>query len=145
MAQQNEVVILVCDDEPHIVQVVSAKLRNAGYKVCTAADGDESLECAVRVRPTLVVTDYQMPGLSGVEVARRLKQRPETAATPLLLLTARGLSLDRSELTDTNIRAVMCKPFSPREILATVEQLIAASGGVGRTAATASVSGGMGN
>ena len=117
--------ILVCDDEPHIVQVVAAKLRNAEYDVLTAADGEEGLECAMRSRPTLIVTDYQMPGISGLELARRLKLCPETQTLPLVLLTARGLSLDRSELADTNIRAMMCKPFSPREILATVQQILA--------------------
>jgi two-component system phosphate regulon response regulator PhoB len=121
--------VLVCDDEPHIVQVVAAKLRNAGFEVHTAADGEEAYEHAARLRPLLVVTDYQMPRLSGVEVARRLRRRPETAALPIVLLTARGLSLDRSELADTNIRMVMCKPFSPREILKSVEQLLVETNG----------------
>ncbi len=124
MARTNRATILVCDDEPHIVQVVAAKLRNAEYDVVTAADGEEALESAMRDRPMLVVTDYQMPGISGLELARRLKLRPETQSLPLVLLTARGLSLDRSELADTNIRVMMCKPFSPREILATVQQIL---------------------
>jgi len=124
MASNARTTILVCDDEPHIVQVVAAKLRNAEYDVVTAADGEEALESAMRDRPMLVVTDYQMPGISGLELARRLKLCPETQAMPLVLLTARGLSLDRSELADTNIRVMMCKPFSPREILATVQQIL---------------------
>lgn len=116
--------ILVCDDEPHIVHVVAAKLRNAGFEVATAENGEEALELALNEPPALVVTDFQMPYLTGLELADRLKKEPSTNRVPLILLTARGFSIDDADWKDTNIRAVMCKPFSPREILGKVNELL---------------------
>ncbi len=117
--------ILVCDDEPHIVHVVAAKLRNAGFEVITAENGEEALERATCESPALVITDFQMPYLTGLELAERLKAEPATCGVPLILLTARGFSIDESDWKNTNIRAVMCKPFSPREILSKVQELLA--------------------
>ena len=72
----NEKRILVADDETHILHVVSLKLRNAGYHVLTARDGQEALEMAQSEKPDLIITDYHMPMLSGLELCRRLKQDP---------------------------------------------------------------------
>ncbi len=113
--------ILVCDDEPHIVHVVSTKLRNAGYDVITAADGEEAFELAKERRPALLITDYQMPCLSGLELCAKLRADEETKTMPVIMLTARGFSLSLEELEKTNIRQVLPKPFSPREVLKIVE------------------------
>ena len=109
--------ILVVDDESHITQVVSLKLSNAGYAVVTAGDGEEGFEIACQEKPDLVITDLQMPYMSGIELAKKLRRNPATASTPVLMLTARGYALDQSELGQTNIKGVMSKPFSPREVL----------------------------
>ena len=74
-----EKTILVADDESHILNVVSLKLRNAGFRVITAADGQEALEVAIADKPDLLITDYHMPRLSGIELCRRLKQDPRTS------------------------------------------------------------------
>lgn len=124
MGESTGMRILVCDDEPHIVHVVAAKLRNAGFEVITAENGEEALELATREPPALVVTDLQMPYLNGLELAQRMRAEPATSGVPLILLTARGFSLDESEWKCTNIREVMCKPFSPREILGKVQALL---------------------
>lgn len=116
--------ILVVDDESHIVHVVSLKLRNAGYEVLTAADGEEGYDVAVQERPDLVITDYQMPFMTGLELCEKLKQTAETKAIPALMLTARGFSLNPVDLDRTNVAGVLSKPFSPREVLKKVEQLI---------------------
>lgn len=118
--------ILLADDEAHITCVVSHKLTGAGYSVVTARDGEEAYETACRVRPALVVTDLQMPRLSGLELALKLKATPETATTPLIMLTARGYILDKDALGRTNIRQVMAKPFSARDILKLVQDILAA-------------------
>lgn len=109
--------ILVVDDETHITHVVALKLTNAGYRVLTAGDGEEAFEVAIAERPDLVITDLQMPYMSGLELAKKLRRNPDHAATPVLMLTARGYALDQSELGQTNIKGVMSKPFSPRDIL----------------------------
>ena len=119
--------ILVCDDEPHILHVVSAKLQNANYEVLTAADGAEGLEVALSEVPDLIVTDYQMPLLSGLELCTKLKADSRTATIPAIMLTARGFSINAQELGRTNIRKVLVKPFSPREVLSTVRQVLEGS------------------
>lgn len=116
--------ILVVDDEAHILHVVRLKLVKAGFDVITAEDGEEALEAALAQLPDLIITDYQMPFMSGLELCRELKQHESTSATPALMLTARGYSLGSDVLEETNIRSVMSKPFSPREILARVCELV---------------------
>src|SRR6202050_2588929 len=86
--------ILVCDDESHILNVVSLKLRNAGFRVLTAEDGQEALEVAQQELPDLIITDYHMPRLSGLELCRRLKMAPATSRIPAIMLTARGYHLE---------------------------------------------------
>ncbi len=90
--------ILVCDDEPHIVHVVSTKLRNAGFEVTTAADGEEAFEAACSAPPDLVITDYQMPFLSGLELCFKLRAEPRTRDIPIIMLTARGYSMSGTDL-----------------------------------------------
>jgi len=78
--------ILVADDETHILHVVSLKLRNAGFNVLTARDGQEALELAQSELPDLIITDYHMPQLSGLELCQRLKQDPATSGIPAIML-----------------------------------------------------------
>src|SRR4029078_8819502 len=108
--------------------VVSLKLRNAGYEVITAEDGEEALEAAIQHRPDLIITDFQMPLITGLELCKQLKQNEATSSTPALMLTARGFGLDSEVAGQTNINGVISKPCSPREILARVQELI--GGGV---------------
>jgi len=118
--------ILVADDETHILNVVSLKLRNAGYRVLTACDGQEALEIARRDHPDLLITDYHMPLLSGLELCRRLRQDPSTADIPAIMLTARGYHLEEQETRQSGIRCMLSKPFSPRHLLLTVTEMVAA-------------------
>ena len=117
--------ILVADDETHIVNVVSIKLQNAGFTVITAEDGAEAYARAVACRPDLIISDYQMPRLSGLELACKLWRDPMTCDIPILLLTARGFDLPEKETKSSNIRCVLAKPFSPRQILTLVNELLA--------------------
>ncbi|HVZ94546.1 MAG TPA: response regulator [Phycisphaerales bacterium] len=116
--------VLVADDESHITQVVSLKLRKAGFTVVMAADGEEAYELAVQELPALIITDLQMPYLSGLEFCERLRANPATSSIPAVMLTARGYSLAQEDLAKTNIKHVMSKPFSPRELLAKVRELL---------------------
>lgn len=124
--------VLIVDDEAHIVQVVSLKLRNAGYHVLTAVDGEEAFEIACAEHPDLIVTDFQMPYMTGVELCQSLVREPSTANIPVLILTARGYALDDEDLQIGNIKGVLSKPFSPRAILQQVQDLI--GGGAEREA-----------
>lgn len=117
--------ILVADDESHILNVVSLKLTNAGYTVFTAGDGQEALELATAQRPDLLITDYHMPQLSGLELCQRLRQNPATAGIPTIMLTARGYSLESSDTELNGINRMLSKPFSPRQLLATVSEMLA--------------------
>lgn len=115
--------VLVCDDEPHIVHVVALKLRNAGFEVITAANGQEGLNLAQSHRPALIFTDYQMPMLSGIELCAKLRADETTRWIPIVILSARSFSLDESIKNLDNIKQVMPKPFSPREVLETAQRL----------------------
>ena len=119
--------VLVVDDEVHILHVVSLKLRNAGYAVITAQDGKEALEIAQIELPDLIITDFQMPNLSGLELCQRLKQHPATKEIPAIMLTARGFALEESTIASTGIKCCLHKPFSPRQILYEVEEILGAA------------------
>ena len=116
--------ILVADDESHILHVVSLKLSNAGYQVVTASDGQEALELASAERPDLLITDYHMPQLSGLELCQRLQQQPATSGIPTVMLTARGYALEPEDMERSGIRRMLSKPFSPRQLLTTVNEML---------------------
>jgi len=120
----SERTILVADDESHILHVVSLKLRNAGFRVLTARDGQEALEMAQQEHPDLVITDYHMPQLSGLELCQRLKQDANTSGIPAIMLTARGYHLEPHDTEESGILKMLSKPFSPRELLATVNEVL---------------------
>jgi len=117
--------ILVVDDEPHITHVLALKLRGAGYTVETAGDGEEGFEMARQTVPDLIITDLQMPYLTGLEMCQKLRSNAETAEIPALLLTARGYGLSPEDLATTNILEMLSKPFGPREVLEKVNAVFA--------------------
>jgi two-component system, OmpR family, alkaline phosphatase synthesis response regulator PhoP len=120
----NAPTILLADDEAHITCVVAQKLRSAGFSVVTARDGEEAYELACRVRPSLVITDLQMPRMSGFDLAVKLAETPGTSTTPVMMLTARGYIIDQGEAGKTNIKHIMGKPFSAREIVRRVVEIL---------------------
>ena len=116
--------ILVADDEAHILHIVSMKLRNAGYEVITAVDGEEALELCISRKPDLIITDYQMPYMTGLEFCKEVRNCEEIKAIPAIMLTARGFDIEPSEMIEAGIVAVLAKPFSPREMLKKVNDLL---------------------
>lgn len=115
--------VLVVDDEAHILHVVSMKLKNAGYEVLTAMDGEEALDIWPSENPDLLITDFQMPLMTGLELCARL--RADGCRTPIIMLTARGFDLEADEMAQAGISSVLAKPFSPRELLGKVDSLLA--------------------
>ncbi len=120
--------VLLCDDEIHILRAAEFKLKRAGYEVLTAGDGQEGWESAQERVPDIVITDCQMPRLDGLGLVQRLRENPPTAHIPIIMLTAKGFELSADDLARKwDVRALMPKPFSPRELLQTVDTLLAAA------------------
>jgi CheY-like chemotaxis protein len=117
--------ILIVDDEAHILQVLSLKLRNCGYAVRTAVDGEDALHQVKTNTPDLVITDVQMPYMNGLELAHALYADKATSNVPIIVLTARGHNLEPSDTEIPNVRKVLSKPFSPRGIAELCAQLLA--------------------
>lgn len=121
---------LVVDDEFHIVQVVSIKLKNNGFDVTTAENGGMAYDLACQNIPDIIVTDFQMPVMSGLELIEKLRQNPQTDQIPVIMLTARGFSIEDDQKEQLKIAACLSKPFSPREVLQTIEDVLAQSAAV---------------
>lgn len=118
--------ILLCDDESHILRAAEFKFKRAGYEVACASDGEEAWEQIQIQIPDILVTDCQMPRLSGLQLAQRVKESPATSHLPVIMLSAKGFELSPQELRDKyNICCLMGKPFSPRELFARVEAVLA--------------------
>ena len=109
--------ILVVDDEPDTVELISFNLRNAGYEVVTAQDGAEALRKARAHSPSLVILDLMLPEIDGLEVNKLLRTDPGTAHIPVLMLTARAAEVDRILGLELGAKDYVTKPFSPRELL----------------------------
>ena len=116
--------ILLVDDEPHIPLVVGRKLSSAGYEVLTASDGEEGFATAKEASPDLIITDLQMPYMSGAELAAALRDDGDTEGIPVILLTARGYMLPEEEREAPNIKRYLAKPFSVQQILDAVAELL---------------------
>jgi len=116
--------VLIVDDEAHILQVLSLKLSNAGFDVVKAEDGEEAMHRAKQDVPDLIITDFQMPYMTGLELCKALKADPATENIPVLMLTARGYALADDDLAIGNIRDVLSKPFSPRAIVDQVRDIL---------------------
>jgi two-component system alkaline phosphatase synthesis response regulator PhoP len=113
--------ILVVDDEPKIVDLVTLYLRKEGFAVSTAGDGRQALELHERQDPDLVVLDLMLPELDGFEVAREIRRRGET---PILMLTARSDDVDRIVGLELGADDYLVKPFNPRELVARVRAIL---------------------
>ncbi len=116
--------VLVVDDEIHIVHVVAIKLRNNGYEVISADNGAEAFELACEEKPDIIVTDFQMPVMSGLELLEKLRQRDETKDIPVIMLTARSFAISKEQQEELRISSCLSKPFSPKELLGNIEDVL---------------------
>ena len=116
--------VLIVDDEPNIVLSLEFLLRQQGYEVSVARDGEAALAVTEAQRIDLVVLDVMLPGLDGFEVCRRLRERPELAGLKILLLTARGREVERVRGLEEGADAYVRKPFSTRQLMKTVADLL---------------------
>ncbi len=116
--------VLVVDDEIHIVHVVAIKLRCNGFEVITASNGAEAYELACSQKPDIIVTDLQMPVMNGLELVDKIRQNDQTKQVPVIMLTGRSFSFDREQKERLNIADCIGKPFSPRELLKKIEEIL---------------------
>jgi DNA-binding response OmpR family regulator len=116
--------ILICDDEVHILHVLSVKLRAAGYQTATFDRPQNALHFARTRPPALIITDYKMPGLTGVDLASVLRRETATRHVPIILLTAHGSCLPNPGRDHLAFEGLFAKPFSTRELLQQVHALL---------------------
>ena len=117
--------VLLCDDEIPILRAAEFKIKKAGYDVRTAHDGQEAWEMIQTDPPDVLVTDYQMPRMDGMELVGRVRQRNDLCDLPVLMLTAKGFELEEDELASRlNIHKLLAKPFSPRILLETIQEVL---------------------
>lgn len=117
--------IMFVDDNPYLRTYVSSILRQAGYKIILARNGDEGFQMAKEHRPNLIVTDLMMPFVSGLDMIRMLRREPDLKGTPIILLTAKADEETRIEGAERGADAYLSKPFNDRELLAEVRNLLA--------------------
>jgi two-component system, OmpR family, phosphate regulon response regulator PhoB len=116
--------ILIVEDESALVELLRYNLEAAGYAVRSAMTGPTAEEALTEERFDLVVLDWMLPEISGIELCRRIRQRPETRNLPVLMLTARGEEADRIRGLSTGADDYVVKPFSINEVLARVKALL---------------------
>jgi two-component system, OmpR family, alkaline phosphatase synthesis response regulator PhoP len=116
--------VLVADDEPYIGRIIQLKLEDGPYHVLVAHDGEEALELLRSDQPfDLVLLDIMMPRMSGLDVLRELRQLPHRGDTPVIMLTAKGQEADRENASRYGATDFLTKPFSPKKLLARIDQL----------------------
>ncbi len=116
--------VLIADDEIHIIHVVAIKLRNNGFEVIAANNGAEAYDLACDEHPDIIVTDYQMPFVTGIELIEKLRANEQTKHTPAILLTARSFAISQEQQETLGVEACLSKPFSPKELLKTIQDIL---------------------
>ena len=116
--------ILIADDEPNQLELMSFNLSNAGYSIIKATNGKEAIELIENHSPDLIILDWMMPKMSGIDVCRTLRSRSETKQIPIIILSARSEDSDKSLGLDTGADDYISKPFSPKELISRVKALL---------------------
>ena len=116
--------ILVIEDERDIVETLEYNLKKEGYKVAKAYDGLAGLRMAEEKIPSLVLLDLMLPGIDGLEVCRRIKKNPKTAAIPVIMLTAKGSETDKVVGLELGADDYIVKPFSIKELIARIKTIL---------------------
>src|SRR4030095_9256251 len=120
--------VLIVDDDPDIVRLVSYNLSHSGYEVQSATSGREALDLVQKQPPDLIVLDVMLPDVDGLEVCRTLRQQSPSRRIPILMLTARGEEIDRVVGFELGADDYVSKPFSPRELVLRVKSILRRSG-----------------
>ncbi|HEY0791676.1 MAG TPA: response regulator transcription factor [Chthoniobacterales bacterium] len=116
--------VLVVDDEPDVIDLVRYHLHRAGFEVLVAVNGQAALQAALEHRPDAIILDVMLPQMSGTEILKSLRQHPESASIPVLMLTARAGTADRIAGLELGVDDYITKPFSPREVVLRTQNLL---------------------
>ncbi|MFN8924444.1 MAG: phosphate regulon transcriptional regulator PhoB [Rhodospirillales bacterium] len=124
MTANGKPLVLIVEDETDLVTLLRYNLEKEGFRVTTAADGEEALLIASEQPPNLVLLDWMLPLMSGIEVCRQLRRGPRTREVPIIMLTARGEEADRVRGLNSGADDYVAKPFSPTEQLARIRAVL---------------------
>jgi two-component system phosphate regulon response regulator PhoB len=124
--------ILIAEDEPAIVELVRYNLEHEGFRAAVALDGEEALIAVAEQKPDLVLLDWMLPHVSGLEICRQLRRAAATRELPIIMLTARGEEQDRVRGLESGADDYVVKPFSPGELMARIRALLRRSSPAGR-------------
>lgn len=116
--------ILVVEDEPAIQELISATLQHAGHRVMRAYSAEEAVPLVNGTLPDVVLLDWMLPGMNGIQFARRLRGEDRTRELPIIMLTARGEEQDKVSGLDSGADDYLTKPFSPRELVARIKAVL---------------------
>ncbi|MEQ8653672.1 MAG: response regulator [Kiloniellales bacterium] len=116
--------ILIAEDEPFIVESLRFLLSHEGYEVDAVGDGEEALAAVLRQLPDLLILDAMIPSTSGFEVLAKLRAAPRSRSLPVLVLTAKGQAVDRQRMMDLGADDFMTKPYSNKDLIERVQQLL---------------------
>ena len=124
MYQMNKKKVLIVDDEPDIVSLISYNLKKEGFDVSSAFDGEEALKVVRKEKFNLIILDLMLPGVQGMELCSMLRSSEETSSIPVIMLTAKSEELDKVLGLEMGADDYITKPFSPRELIARVKAVL---------------------
>ncbi|ELS03840.1 response regulator with CheY-like receiver domain and winged-helix DNA-binding domain [Xenococcus sp. PCC 7305] len=116
--------ILIVDDVPSQLDMMANYLTNAGYNIVKANDGQEAIDKTLQSKPDIIVTDWMMPKMGGLDICRQLKKNPETAEIPIVACTAKNRDVDRMWAMKQGVKAYVTKPCTQEELVGAVQGLI---------------------
>ncbi|NQW00379.1 MAG: phosphate regulon transcriptional regulator PhoB [Rhodospirillales bacterium] len=116
--------ILIVEDDPSLSELLQYNLENAGYKASVVSEGDEAVNAILTEEPDLVILDWMLPNLSGIEICRQIRQNSETKRMPIIMLTAKGEESERIRGLETGADDYVIKPFSPTELIARIKAVL---------------------
>ena len=116
--------LLVIEDEPIVLEMLSHSLGASGYELITAVDGEDGLAKAIKHEPDLIITDMSLPKITGWDMVRRIRQHDNSSQTPIIALTAHATSEDRVAAYEAGVSAYESKPIDIRKLLGRIESLI---------------------
>ncbi|HEX2957972.1 MAG TPA: response regulator [Chitinispirillaceae bacterium] len=124
MNESEKPLVVVCDDNEMVVELISHKLMRSGYRVAQAFDGETALDIALTGKPAVLILDIMMPGLDGLEVVRKMKSNPVTQHIPVVIVSSKRLEKDVISGLSLGVDEYLVKPFSPEELITRIGRLV---------------------